>query len=63
MAHTLRLCKILYEAGGKTFLSVTRYVSAVVFAKRNVMVYYYVLVFKQGTMKTLKVEELTFHAS
>jgi hypothetical protein len=40
-----------------------RNVSAVKFARRSEMAYYYVLVFKQGTMKTLKVEELKFHAS
>jgi len=61
--NTLRLCKIFCKAGGKTFLAVIRNVSAVKVAKSSVMVYYYVFVFKQGTMKTLKVVELRFHMS
>jgi hypothetical protein len=50
--NTIRFCKILYEAGGTKFLAVIRNVRAVKVTKSSVMV----LVFKQGTMKTLKVK-------
>jgi hypothetical protein len=63
MAQTLRLCKVFYEAGGKKMSAVIRNVSAVKVANSTVIVYYYVLLFKQGTIKTLKVVELKFHAS
>jgi len=43
--------------------AVIRNVSAVKVANSTVIVYYYVLLFKQGTIKTLKVVELKFHAS